>query len=92
MALEAIRKDIKNDLLSVSPPARAGRISVPRHIASRRSTCLRVPALLAKWAPLMGVKVARFFVQRLKTKWGSSKEYWSGARVSAAPLFAEVAS
>jgi hypothetical protein len=40
----------------------------------------------------MGVKVARFFVQRLKTKWGSSKEYWSGARVSAAPLFAEVAS
>lgn len=27
--------------------------------------------LIAKWAPLMGVKVARFFVQRMKTKWGS---------------------
>lgn len=27
--------------------------------------------LLAKWQPLMGVKVNRFFVQRMKTKWGS---------------------
>lgn len=30
-----------------------------------------VPALLAKWEPLMGVQVARLFVQRMKTKWGS---------------------
>ncbi len=30
-----------------------------------------VASLIAKWAPLMGVKVARFFVQRMKTKWGS---------------------
>jgi predicted metal-dependent hydrolase len=30
-----------------------------------------VPSLVAKWEPLMGVKVERFFVQRMKTKWGS---------------------
>lgn len=30
-----------------------------------------VPSLIAKWAPLMDVKVARFHVQRMKTKWGS---------------------
>lgn len=30
-----------------------------------------VSPLLAKWQPLMGVKVNRFFVQRMKTKWGS---------------------
>jgi len=30
-----------------------------------------VPLLLARWQPLMGVKVERFFVQRMKTKWGS---------------------
>ena len=30
-----------------------------------------VPALLAKWAPLLGVTVERVFVQRMKTKWGS---------------------
>jgi predicted metal-dependent hydrolase len=30
-----------------------------------------VPVLITKWEPLMGVKVERFFVQRMKTKWGS---------------------
>ncbi len=30
-----------------------------------------VPALIAKWEPIMQVKVARLFVQRMKTKWGS---------------------
>lgn len=30
-----------------------------------------VPALLARWQPLMGVKVEKFFVRRMKTKWGS---------------------
>ena len=30
-----------------------------------------VPAMIAKWEPLMGVKVERFFVQRMKTRWGS---------------------
>jgi predicted metal-dependent hydrolase len=30
-----------------------------------------VPFLLARWQPLMGVTADRFFVQRMKTKWGS---------------------
>jgi len=30
-----------------------------------------VPALIAKWEPIVGVRVKRFFVQRMKTKWGS---------------------
>jgi predicted metal-dependent hydrolase len=30
-----------------------------------------VPSLLAKWQPLIGVTVERFFVQKMKTKWGS---------------------
>lgn len=29
------------------------------------------PPLLAKWQPRLGVEVERFFVQRMKTKWGS---------------------
>jgi predicted metal-dependent hydrolase len=29
-----------------------------------------VPPLIATWEPLVGVKVERFFVQRMKTKWG----------------------
>lgn len=30
-----------------------------------------VPPLLARWQPLLGVEAERFFVQRMKTKWGS---------------------
>ncbi|MCC6269487.1 MAG: M48 family metallopeptidase [Dehalococcoidia bacterium] len=30
-----------------------------------------IPPLIARWEPVIGVKVERFFVQRMKTKWGS---------------------
>jgi predicted metal-dependent hydrolase len=30
-----------------------------------------IPDLIEKWEPLMGVKVERFYVRRMKTKWGS---------------------
>jgi len=30
-----------------------------------------IPALIAKWEPLMDVRVSLFFVQRMKTRWGS---------------------
>lgn len=30
-----------------------------------------VPPLIAKWEPLMSVKVEQFFIQRMKTRWGS---------------------
>jgi predicted metal-dependent hydrolase len=30
-----------------------------------------VPPLLARWQPLLGVQVERWFVQRMKTRWGS---------------------
>jgi predicted metal-dependent hydrolase len=30
-----------------------------------------VPTLIAKWEPLMGVKVEKTFYQRMKTRWGS---------------------
>lgn len=37
----------------------------------REQLKIAVPSLIAKWEPLMGVKVERFFVQRMKTRWGS---------------------
>jgi len=30
-----------------------------------------VPSLIARWTPVMGVTVASFYIQRMKTKWGS---------------------
>ncbi len=37
----------------------------------RRQLKKAVPPLIARWEPLVGVKVERLFVQRMKTKWGS---------------------
>jgi len=41
-----------------------------------------VPPLIAKWEPLMGVKVTRFFVQRMKTCWGSCSPGTGGIRLN----------
>ncbi len=41
-----------------------------------------VPPLIAKWEPIMRVKVARFFVQRMKTKWGSCSPITGGIRLN----------
>lgn len=30
-----------------------------------------VPKLITKWQPLLGVELGRFFVQRMRTRWGS---------------------
>jgi len=41
-----------------------------------------VPPLIAKWEPLIGVRVARFFVQRMKTKWGSCNQLAGNIRLN----------
>jgi predicted metal-dependent hydrolase len=37
----------------------------------REQIKIAVPDLIAKWEPIVGVKVKRVFVQKMKTKWGS---------------------
>ena len=41
-----------------------------------------MPPLIAKWERLMGVNVERFFVQRMKTKWGSCSPTYGGIRLN----------
>jgi predicted metal-dependent hydrolase len=41
-----------------------------------------VPPLITKWEPLMHVRVERFFVQRMKTKWGSCSAASAGIRLN----------
>jgi len=41
-----------------------------------------IPPLIAKWEPLMRVRVGRFFVQRMKTKWGSCSRASAGIRLN----------
>jgi len=37
----------------------------------REQIMVAVPPLIAKWEPILGVKVARVYVQQMKTRWGS---------------------
>jgi predicted metal-dependent hydrolase len=41
-----------------------------------------VPPLIEKWERLMGIRVKRFFVQRMKTKWGSCNDRAGSIRVN----------
>ncbi len=41
-----------------------------------------VVPLIAKWEPLMGVTVERFFVQKMKTKWGSCSRRSASIRLN----------
>jgi predicted metal-dependent hydrolase len=41
-----------------------------------------VPPLIEKWGRLMGVRVRRFFVQRMKTKWGSCNDRAGSIRLN----------
>ena len=41
-----------------------------------------IPDLLSKWEPIIGVRVERFFVQKMKTKWGSCNPYRRSIRLN----------
>lgn len=58
-------------LLRVRPATREEKKQAVLDAWYRAQLKEAVPFLIAKWEPLMGVKVERVFVQRMKTKWGS---------------------
>lgn len=41
-----------------------------------------LPSLITKWELLLGVKVGRFFVQKMKTKWGSCSHVAKNIRLN----------
>lgn len=41
-----------------------------------------VPDVIAKWEPIIGVKVQRIFVQKMKTKWGSCNSAFRRIRLN----------
>ena len=69
----ATEVDLKHNtlLLRVRPGSGEEKMQAVLDEWYREQLKTAVPPLVAKWEPLMGVKVERFFVQRMKTKWGS---------------------
>jgi predicted metal-dependent hydrolase len=58
-------------LLTVRPRADEAKRRTVAEDWYREQLKNAIPTLLAKWEPLIGVRVERFFAQRMKTKWGS---------------------
>jgi predicted metal-dependent hydrolase len=61
----------KQLLLQVRPGADQAKKRASVEEWYRQELKQAVPPLIARWEPLLGVKVARFFIQRMKTRWGS---------------------
>ncbi len=58
-------------ILQVRPGADDGKKQDVLDDWYRRQIKEAVPPLVAKWEPVVGVKVKKFFVQQMKTRWGS---------------------
>lgn len=58
-------------LLSVRPGTGATRRQEVLDEWYRRQVRAAVVPLLEKWLPIMGVRVEKLFIQKMKTKWGS---------------------
>jgi predicted metal-dependent hydrolase len=64
---------LKPDRLVLTVPPgtkRAGKDALLAHWY-REEIRARVPQLISKWEPTLGVRVKRVFIQQMKTKWGS---------------------
>lgn len=70
-AVPVVRMSPRKLYLQVRPGADAARCEAVLDAWYRQQLRDAVPALLAKWEPLLGVKASRVFVQHMKTKWGS---------------------
>src|SRR5271156_1025770 len=69
---EAPCVDLKHNqiLLSVRPGTEQSKKHARMEQWYREQIKEVLPPLIAKWEPILSVKLSRFFVQRMRTKWG----------------------
>ncbi|MBV6424231.1 MAG: hypothetical protein NAOJABEB_02041 [Steroidobacteraceae bacterium] len=66
----AVMLDHRRIRLIVRPGSDRAKREAVMHAWHKSLLHEAVPRLIAKWEPLLGVKVAAYFVQRMKTRWG----------------------
>lgn len=70
-ARPSVSLDHKRITLTVRPGSDAARRAAVLHEWHKSLLHAVVPALLQQWEPKLKVKVSGYFLQRMKTKWGS---------------------
>lgn len=73
----AVTLDHRRITLTVRPGSSVDRRRDVMHAWQLRQLHEAVPGVIAKWERTLGVKVARYFLQRMKTRWGGCN---AGAR------------
>lgn len=67
----AVSLDHRRIMLAVRPQASAAKRAEVIHEWHKSLLHSVVPPIIRQWEPKMGVKVSGYFLQRMKTKWGS---------------------
>ena len=70
-AKPTVQLDHRRILLTVRPGSDRSKREAVMHDWHKSLLHSTVPALIRKWEPTLGVQVAGYFLQRMKTKWGS---------------------
>ena len=77
-----VKLDHKRITLSVRPGHDAAKRLEVMHEWHKSLLHALVPKLIAKWEPILGVKVFGYFLQRMKTKWGSCNHHAGNIRLN----------
>lgn len=67
----SVSVDHRRITLTVRPGADTARRAEVMHAWHRAVLHAAVPALIEQWEPRLGVRVRGYFLQRMKTRWGS---------------------
>jgi predicted metal-dependent hydrolase len=70
-AKPSVRLTHRSITLTVRPGSSGAQRAAVMHEWHKSLLHEAVPELIRKWEPRLGVKVAGYFLQRMKTKWGS---------------------
>lgn len=71
-AKPSVRLSHRRIMLTVRPGSSRAKRAVVMHEWHKWLLHEAVPGLILKWEPKLGVEVAGYFLQRMKTKWGGS--------------------
>jgi len=77
-----VKLDHKRITLSVRPGHDAAKRLEVMHEWHKSLLHALVPKLISKWEPILGVKVSGYFLQRMKTKWGSCNQHAGNIRLN----------
>lgn len=70
-AKPSVKLDHKRITLTVRPGSNAAKRAEVLHTWHKSLLHAAVPGIVQQWEPKLGVKVNGYFLQRMKTKWGS---------------------